>query len=75
MQQIELIDAQLQLANLVNAALSGEEIILTKDHQPIARIVPMEAPKSRIEPGSAKGLVWIADDFDAQLDDFKEYAE
>jgi hypothetical protein len=25
------------------------------------------------EPGSAKGLIWIADDFDAPLDDFKDY--
>lgn len=25
------------------------------------------------QPGSAKGQVWIAEDFDAPLDDFKDY--
>nr|WP_242508640.1 DUF2281 domain-containing protein [Rhodocyclus purpureus] len=25
------------------------------------------------QPGSAKGSIWIADDFDAPLDDFKTY--
>lgn len=26
-------------------------------------------------PGMLKGKIWIADDFDAPLDDFKEYME
>jgi len=35
------------------------------------RAVPgQSAPR---EPGSAKGLIWIADDFDAPIDDFKDY--
>lgn len=25
------------------------------------------------EPGSAKGQIWMAEDFDAPLDDFKDY--
>lgn len=25
------------------------------------------------QPGSAKGLIWIADDLDAPLDDFKDH--
>lgn len=25
------------------------------------------------KPGSAKGLIWVADDFDAPLDDFKDH--
>jgi hypothetical protein len=25
------------------------------------------------QPGSARGLIWMADDFDAPLDDFKDY--
>ncbi|MFZ1325080.1 MAG: DUF2281 domain-containing protein [Candidatus Contendobacter sp.] len=25
------------------------------------------------QPGSARGLLWMADDFDAPLDDFKDY--
>jgi len=35
---------------------------------------PEEPPKKRIA-GLLKGKIWIADDFDAPLDDFKEYME
>jgi hypothetical protein len=32
-----------------------------------------EIDKGRRQPGSARGQVWTAPDFDAPLDDFKEY--
>jgi hypothetical protein len=31
------------------------------------------ANKQSREPGSARGQVWMAEDFDAPLDDFKDY--
>ena len=73
MSQIELTEAQEQLAQLVLAAQNGEEIVITQNNQPIAKIVAIPLPKKRIEPGSAQGLIWMADDFDAPLEDFKEY--
>ncbi len=33
----------------------------------------MPQPAAPRQPGSAQGLVWMADDFDAPLDDFKDY--
>ncbi|MDX9749465.1 MAG: DUF2281 domain-containing protein [Flavobacteriales bacterium] len=36
--------------------------------------IPEQEPKKRIA-GLMKGKIWIADDFDAPLDDFKEYME
>ena len=56
------------------AARNHEEIILTRNNIAIAKLVPLDtkpliAPR---QPGSAKGLVTVADDFDAPLDDFKE---
>lgn len=46
----------------------------------LARKNPQEqdiAPPERKKPvaGLMKGKIWIADDFDAPLDDFKEYME
>jgi len=32
-----------------------------------------EKPKGRRGFGCAKGQIWMADDFDAPLDDFKDY--
>lgn len=75
MQQVNLVEASQHLPDLVEAALKGEEIILTKDNQPVVKLVPMPPVKKRrpAKAGSAKGLVTIAEDFDEPLEDFKDY--
>ncbi|MEH1998886.1 MAG: type II toxin-antitoxin system prevent-host-death family antitoxin [Nostoc sp.] len=75
MQQITLAEASRNLPELIEAALSGEEIIIIKDNQPVVKLTPVSAVKHRPKYGSAKGLVTISDDFDAPLEDFKEYME
>ena len=35
--------------------------------------ITTEALKKAPKPGCMKGKIWMADDFDAPLDDFKEY--
>lgn len=58
---------------------SGEEIIITENHQPVAKLVsePAKPPrKQRPGPGLCKGMItYIASDFDAPLEDMKEYME
>ncbi len=39
----------------------------------MVQVVPVEPPKRRPQFGSARGLVVMADDFDAPLADFNEY--
>lgn len=75
MQQINLDQASKHLPELIEAAIKGEEIIITKDDQPVAKLVPVPPVKKRrpAKAGSAKGLVTIADDFDEPLEDFKDY--
>ena len=34
-----------------------------------------ESAKRTPQPGCMKGKIWIADDFDAPLEDFREYME
>jgi antitoxin (DNA-binding transcriptional repressor) of toxin-antitoxin stability system len=48
----------------------GEEVIVAKENKPVVKIVPLK-PANR-HPGTGKG-VWMSPDFDAPLDDFKEY--
>ena len=75
--QVKLEDADSQLAQLVQQARAGEEVIIVRDDAPIAKIVPL--PQTEIEaprPGFGSGkyaLIYMADDFDAPLEDFKEY--
>ena len=76
MHQISLEDAAGRLPQLVAEAGNGEEVVLTQNNQPVARLVPVAPAVSRPprEPGSARGIILhIADDFDATPDDFQEY--
>lgn len=73
MQQISIEQASNTFNKLINLVIKGEDIVITKNQIPIARIVSLFNRKKKIKAGSAKGLIKIADDFDEPLDDFKEY--
>jgi len=72
MTQLDIGQAKSNLAELLNLAIQGEEIVITQDNKPVAKISPIKRPLKR---GSAKGKVWISDDFDEPLEDFQEYME
>ena len=70
---VELAQAGNQLPKLIEEVKSGVEVIITCEGQPVARLLPpLDAPSDRV-PGSAKGLFKVPDDFDAPLEDFREY--
>jgi prevent-host-death family protein len=73
MQQITLAEASQHLPDLIEAALTGEEIVIIKDEQPVVKLIPVSPVKRRPLFGSAKGLITISDDFDEPLEDFKDY--
>jgi antitoxin (DNA-binding transcriptional repressor) of toxin-antitoxin stability system len=71
---IDLNHAPPQLAELVDhAARSGEEVVLTRGGEAVAKIVPLVRPRPVRRFGSARGQVTVPDDFDAPLDDFRDY--
>lgn len=77
MSTVTLEDAQARLGELIARLQPGEEIVITDAARPVARIVgePKPAPQPR-RLGTLKGTVlYAAPDFDAPLDDFKEYME
>ncbi|OXC80499.1 type II toxin-antitoxin system Phd/YefM family antitoxin [Caballeronia sordidicola] len=69
MQTVNIHEAKTQFSRLVDAAASGEEIVIAKAGKPAARLVPMERAKVTRRFGGLKGKVHIADDFDAPLPD------
>ncbi len=72
MTQLDITQAKSNLLKLLDLAIKGEEIVITQDDKPVAKISPCQRPLKR---GSAKGKVWMSDDFDEPLEDFKEYQE
>ncbi len=59
--------AKTHLSRLLERVLLGEEITIAKAGKPVARLVPLTARPHRRIPGSARGKIYIADDFDAPL--------
>ena len=70
MTKLDISQAKSDLSKLLDLAIQGEEIVITQDDKPVAKISPIKRPLKR---GSAKGKVWISDDFDQPLEDFQEY--
>ena len=76
MPTITLEEAQARLASLIEQLHPGEQVIITRDQQPVARLVREGASPRPRQLGTLKGTVlYMAPDFDAPLDDFKDYME
>jgi len=69
MNYVGLEEAAHSLSALIQKVLNGEEVFITQNQQPLAKLVSVSGapkkPKKLIKAGSAKGLIKIADDFDA----------
>ncbi len=59
---------------MVDDVERGEEIVLTSGGKPVARLIAVDGVGGERIPGSAKGLFTVPGDFDAPLDDFREYS-
>jgi len=75
MHQIDLSEAKVHFVDIIDAALGGEEVVITQNDQPVLKLVRVVAPKARRKAGSAKGLISMASDFDAPLEDFRAYMQ
>jgi antitoxin (DNA-binding transcriptional repressor) of toxin-antitoxin stability system len=60
------------LSRLIEEALAGEEIVIARGNEPVVRLVLVESARPQRSVGWARGLVALADDFDAPLDDFAD---
>ena len=66
-------EAKTQLSRLVERALDGEEIVLTRRGEPAVRLVPERGGGGFASlAGIWRGRVRIADDFDELPDDIAE---
>ena len=76
---VTMEEAQAKLKELIHQLVPGEEVIITENEQTVAKLVSEPAkpsPKQRPGPGLCKGMItYMAPDFDAPLEDMKEYME
>lgn len=75
MKKANLHEAKTNLSKLVELVAKGEEVIICKAGQPVAKLVPIDTHKKNREPGDWAGKVKIKKDFDTLPEEFMEYFE
>jgi prevent-host-death family protein len=76
MAPITLEEAQAHLGELLTRLQPGEEVTITSRGQPLAHLKKAERTSWPCQVGSYKKPdFWMAPDFDAPLEEFKEYME
>jgi antitoxin (DNA-binding transcriptional repressor) of toxin-antitoxin stability system len=76
MSTVTLEEAQARLPELLVQLQPGEELTITAQGQPLALVKKIERSSWPCQTGTAKDkILWIAPDFDAPLEEFKEYME
>lgn len=76
MATVTIQEAQATLTDLIHRLMPGEEVVITENDQPVARLVPTRSPaETRKVPqfGTLKGTVLSMEHFDDPLEEFEEY--
>lgn len=75
MSSVPIEEAQSKLTELIEHLKAGDEVVITKNDRPVARLISTsEPPRSVRRLGTLRGSVtYMAPDFDAPLDEFREY--
>jgi prevent-host-death family protein len=78
MPTVTIEEAQNKLGELIHRLNQGEEVVITENDQPVARLVPAAPPtepRKVRQLGTLRGTVLSMERFDDPLEDFKEYME
>jgi antitoxin (DNA-binding transcriptional repressor) of toxin-antitoxin stability system len=74
MSTVTIEEAQAKLPELIEQLGAGEELVITRNEQPVARLLAEPSPKHESrKAGSAKGILTVVAEDDEHLEHFKEY--
>jgi antitoxin (DNA-binding transcriptional repressor) of toxin-antitoxin stability system len=66
-------EAQAKLPDLIHNLTPGDEVVITENNLPVAKLVASPAHQIRPQPGRGKGMLTILVEDDEHLEHFKEY--
>lgn len=69
MATVNIQEAKKRLSQLVDKAAAGEDVVVSRNGKPVARITRLDAPERRIRFGVLKSRLSVPADFDAPLPD------
>lgn len=55
-------NAKSRLSELVKKVISGEQVIISKNNEPVAILIPYKKDIKKRFPGLLKGLIWSSED-------------
>jgi prevent-host-death family protein len=70
---VNMHEAKSSLSRLVKRAAAGEDIVIANHGKPMARLTRLPELRKKKPWGSYKGKIHMTEDFDAPLDEFKDY--
>lgn len=68
-----MYEAKTKLSEIVDAVLHGKEITLMNRGKPVAKVVPIKEEVKERKFGAFEGRIVFKKNWDAPIDDFKEY--
>jgi prevent-host-death family protein len=73
MTSVSIPEAQANLPEIVERLQPGEEVIITHNQQPVAKLIPFPAARPQPVFGSCRGKLVIVAEDEEHLEDFNEY--
>lgn len=70
--QVNIHEAKTHLSRLLKRVMNGEEVVIARAGQPVARLLPYHPRPEQRVPGDDAGEVVIEPDFDDPLPEFEE---
>lgn len=67
MEQVNIYEAKTHFSKYVQQAAAGEDVIIARGGQQIARLTAITPRKNPVRFGLLKGKVRLSDDFDSEL--------
>lgn len=71
--QYNVHEAKTHFSRILEQVSTGEEVVISKAGEPVAKVVPLRPKVNRTGRGSLRGRLHIADDFDELPDDLAEH--
>jgi len=72
MKTVSIHEAKTHLSRLVNEALAGEEVLISRHRRPLVRLTVVDEPTSPRKVGGVPGLILrMGDDFNDSLEDWE----
>jgi prevent-host-death family protein len=73
MTSVTIPEAQANLPEIVENLQPGEEVIITSNQQPVAKLIPFSAARPQPVFGSCRGKLIIVAEDEEHLEDFHEF--